>query len=108
VSRPDRSRREGTKARSVPVVLRGFVALSLIGAAPRAAWACPVCFGNSDAPMALATNTGILFMLGVVVVMLSAFASFFIYLIRRANRLAAEAARTDAAGLAPSEGTAQC
>ena len=39
---------------------------------------------------------------------LAAFASFFIYLIRRANRLAAEAARTDAAGLAPSEGTAQC
>ncbi|HJZ77093.1 MAG TPA: hypothetical protein VKE51_35420 [Vicinamibacterales bacterium] len=58
--------------------------------------------------MAHATNTGILFMLGVVVVMLSAFASFFIYLIRRANRLAAEAAKADAVGLAPSEGTAQC
>ncbi|HKB13724.1 MAG TPA: hypothetical protein VKD69_23815 [Vicinamibacterales bacterium] len=75
---------------------------------PRPALACPVCFGNSDAPMAAATNTGILFMLGVVVFMLSAFASFFIYLIRRANRLAAAAARADAAGLAPSEGTAQC
>jgi hypothetical protein len=75
---------------------------------PRAALACPVCFGNSDAPMAVATNTGIIFMLGVVVVMLSAFASFFIYLIRRANRLAAETARADAASLSPSEGTAQC
>ena len=87
---------------------RVFVALAVILAVPRLALACPVCFGNSDAPMAKATNIGIIFMLGVVGVMLAAFASFFIYLIRRANRLAAEAAATDAAGLAPSEGTAQC
>jgi hypothetical protein len=82
----------------------------LICAAPRPALACPVCFGNSDAPMAIATNTGIFFMLGIVVVMLAAFASFFIYLIRRANRLAAAAgpARADAGRLEPSEGSAQC
>ncbi len=89
-------------------VLRLVVTSWLIWTVPRAAWACPVCFGNSDAPMAVATNTGILFMLGIVVFILSAFASSFIYLIRRANRLAAAAARADAAGLAPSEGTAQC
>ena len=77
-------------------------------AAPRVALACPVCFGNSYAPMAVATNNGVLFMIGVVVVMLAAFASFFVYLIRRANRAAAEAAATDTARLAPSEGTAQC
>jgi len=47
--------------------------------------ACPVCFGDSNEPMALATNMGIWFMLGIVAVMLSAFASFFIYLIRRAK-----------------------
>ena len=88
--------------------LRVFVASWLMLGAPRAALACPVCFGNSDAPMAVATNTGIIFMLGIVAVMLTAFASFFIYLIRRANRLAAEAAQADAAGLTPSEGTAQC
>ena len=83
------------------------IAAALV-AVPRLALACPVCFGNSDAPMAVATNTGIIFMLGIVAVMLTAFASFFIYLIRRANRLAAEAAQADAAGLTPSEGTAQC
>jgi bacteriorhodopsin len=82
------------------------VAFGLV-CAPRAALACPVCFGNSDAPMAVATNTGVLFMLGVVAVMLAAFASFFVYLIRRANRLARQTS-ADAAGLAPSEGTAQC
>ena len=57
-------------------------------AAPRAALACPVCFGNSDAPMAIATNMGILAMLVVVVGVLGGFASFFIYLMRRAKRVA--------------------
>jgi hypothetical protein len=51
--------------------------------------ACPVCFGDSHEPMALATNYGIWFMLGIVAVMLSAFATFFIHLMRRA-RLAAQ------------------
>ena len=88
--------------------VRGFVALALLLGVPRVALACPVCFGNSDAPMAVATNNGVLFMIGVVVAVLVAFASFFIYLIRRANRLAEQTAPADAARLAPSEGTAQC
>lgn len=87
---------------------RVLAALSACLALPRVAFACPVCFGNSDAPMAIATNTGVIFMLGVVVLVLAAFASFFIYLIRRANRVAGQSASADAAGLAPSEGTAQC
>lgn len=94
----------------VLLVFRVFVATWLILALPRAALACPVCFGNSDAPMAVATNTGIFFMLGVVAVMLASFASFFIYLIRRASRLAADAgaANADTGRLEPSEGSAQC
>ena len=63
------------------------------------ALACPVCFGQSDAPMASATNAGIWLMLGVVAVMLSAFASFFIYLSRRMKRLSR---------LAEPEGTVSC
>jgi len=77
-------------------------------AAPRAALACPVCFGNSDAPMAHATNAGIIFMLGVVAVVLVAFASFFVYLIRRANRVADQTGPAEAGRFEPSEGTAQC
>jgi hypothetical protein len=68
-------------------------------AAPRAVLACSVCFGNSDSPMAKATNLGIIAMLVVVVGMLASFAAFFIYLNRRA-RLIAESNKT--------EGTAQC
>ncbi len=54
-------------------------------ATPRIALACPVCFGNSDAPMAKATNLGIVAMLVVVAGMLASFAAFFIYLNRRAR-----------------------
>ena len=57
--------------------------------------ACPVCFGDSNEPMAIATNYGIWFMLGIVAVMLSAFASFFIYLIRRARQIARETTTTE-------------
>ena len=59
-------------------------------AAPRAALACPVCFGNSDSPLAIATNMGIIAMLVVVAGMIGAFATFFIHLNRRAKRVAAQ------------------
>ncbi len=71
-------------------LFRAFVTSWLFIAAPRAALACPVCFGNSDAPMAIATNMGIIAMLVVVVGMVGAFATFFIYLNRRARRVAAQ------------------
>jgi hypothetical protein len=51
-----------------------------------------VCFGENDSPMALAMNMGILFMLIIVAGVLGAFASFFIYLIRRARRVEQERA----------------
>jgi len=66
-------------------VARMCVAIAVMLAVPRAALACPVCFGQSDAPMAVATNMGIWMMLGVVAAVLVSFASFFIYLIRRAK-----------------------
>jgi hypothetical protein len=80
-------------------------------AVPRIVFACPVCFGQSDSPMASATNAGIWLMLSVVAVMLSGFASFFIYLSRRMKRLqrlaesGVSSARTVRAEVA-SEGTA--
>ena len=78
-----------------------------MSAAPRAAFACPVCFGKSDSPMAIAMNMGIIVMLVVVAGVLGGFASFCIYLMRRARRVAAETDPGDAGRYAPSEGTAQ-
>jgi hypothetical protein len=63
-----------------------FTAVVLL--VPRLALACPVCFGQSDAPMAKAVNIGILAMLVVVAGMLASFAAFFIYLNRRARMFA--------------------
>ena len=68
---------------------RHLLALLVVLAAPRAAYACPVCFGQSDSPMASAANLSILVMLIITIAMLAAFASFFIILMRRARAAAA-------------------
>jgi hypothetical protein len=83
-------------------------------AAPRAALACAVCFGASDAPLAVATNLGIMAMLVVVAGVLSCFAAFIVVLNRRARAAAraeqGEAARSRTAFVPadPQEGIAQC
>jgi hypothetical protein len=73
---------------------RWLVALltSLVLAVPRAALACPVCFGQSDSPMAQGVNMGIFVLLGVVVAVLAGFAAFFVYLARRARVFADDGA----------------
>ena len=98
------------------MTVRRSILTAMLVAAPRAALACPVCFGQNDSPMAAGINMGIWLMLGVTGVVLTAFASFFISLIRRA-RLAAALEADGQAGLMaagadrlpnPQEGTAQC
>jgi hypothetical protein len=70
-----------------------LITLLLVGA-PQIALACPVCFGQSDSPLAAATNMAIFFMLGVTGSVLAAFAGFILYLKRRAGALdAGEAVR---------------
>lgn len=83
-------------------------------AAPRAALACPVCFGQSDSPLAWAVNMGVFVMLGFIGAVLSGFAVFFVYLMRRARLVADAAASTNRPAAAgsyllgtdPQEGTA--
>jgi hypothetical protein len=80
------------QARRPRAVGCALVALAIL-AAPRAAFACPVCFGRSDSPMAVGTNMAIFFMLGLTGAVLAAFGAFIVYLIRRARL--AEAAGPD-------------
>ena len=61
-----------------------LITLALV-AAPRVALACPVCFGQSDSPMAWGTNMAIFFMLGLTGVVLAGFGAFIVYLMRRAK-----------------------
>ncbi len=74
---------------SVSSVLR-MVATAALVAVPRAALACPVCFGQSDSPLAKGVNMGVLFLLGTITVVLIGFASFMIYLARRAKVFAGD------------------
>jgi hypothetical protein len=80
---------------------------------PRAALACPVCFGQSDSPLANATNMGILAMLGVVGGVLAGFAAFIVHLNRRAKLVADEVdptgvGQSQLSSSTPQEGIAQC
>jgi hypothetical protein len=56
-------------------------------AMPRLALACPVCFGGPDSPQTKAAQTGILALLVVTVVMLSAIGGFFFIYLRRRIRM---------------------
>ena len=80
--------------------MRHALVTALVVLVPRAALACPVCFGENDSPLASAMNMGILAMLGVVVGVLAGFATFFVHLIRRA-RLAEETGPAEAGHYVP-------
>jgi len=75
--------------RAVRYAVRAAATMALV-AAPRVALACPVCFGQSDSPLAKGVNMGVLFMLGTITAVLIGFASFMIYLARRAKVFAGD------------------
>jgi hypothetical protein len=70
--------------------LRSVAALSamavLIGGT--SVLACPMCFGAEETSMVDATRLGVLVMLGVVIAVQGAFVAFFLYLRKRAKRVA--------------------
>ncbi len=59
----------------------GYIALALLLSSP--AFSCPVCIGNPDSLFVKSANTAVIFMLGVVGVLLAAFAAIFIHWARR-------------------------
>lgn len=72
-------------------LMRGAVGLAALAlaSAPAPALACPVCYGMLEGPLADGTNKAILALLGVTACVLAGFATFFIYLIKRARIAAA-------------------
>ena len=50
--------------------------------------ACPLCFGAEETGLVNGTQLGMLVLLGIILVVQGAFAGFFIYLRRRAKRIA--------------------
>ena len=49
------------------------------------AWACPVCYGSTDALTIAGVNLAILALLGVTGSVLAGFASFFLYIRKRSK-----------------------
>ena len=70
-----------TLSKVIRLVPLGLAAV--LAALPQSAAACSACFGKSDSAMAKGMNMGVLSLLVVVVFVLSGFAAFLIYLVRR-------------------------
>jgi hypothetical protein len=66
-------------------VLKVLPVMAIALATPRMSWACPICFGDPNSQMAIGASWGILLLLGVTAGMLSAFAGFFLYLMKRSR-----------------------
>lgn len=49
-------------------------------------YACPVCLGNPDDPMTKGVSVGILFMLGLLVMVFASFAGFVFFIAKRKAR----------------------
>jgi hypothetical protein len=55
----------------------------------QSALACATCYGASDSPLAQGMNMGIMVLLGFIFSVLVGITGFFIFIVRRANTLAA-------------------
>ena len=62
------------------------VAILIFGSS--SVFACPVCFGAEETSMIDGARLGVLVMLGVLFAVQGAFAGFFLYLRKRAKRIA--------------------
>lgn len=65
-----------------------LVALAIVVLGSSSLDACPVCFSAEETPMIDGTKLGILALLGITVTVQGGFVGFFLYLRRRAKRIA--------------------
>jgi hypothetical protein len=71
------------------VLTRAWIALAAaVAGGTSSVLACPMCFGAEETSMVDATKLGVLVMLGVVIAVQGAFVAFFLYLRKRAKRIA--------------------
>ena len=65
-----------------------FTTVTLVAIASSTILACPVCFGAEETPMIDGAKLGVLVMLAITFAVQGAFVGFFIYLRKRAKRIA--------------------
>jgi len=78
------------KAKSIPLGITRILATAaalLIGGSS-SAFACPVCFGAEETSMIDGARLGVLVMLAVLFAVQGGFVGFFLYLRKRAKRIA--------------------
>ncbi len=61
-------------------------------ALPQVIQACPVCLGNADAPMTRGLSIGILFMLGILILVFGGVAGFVFFLAKKGPSITSESA----------------
>ena len=61
---------------------------ALVFAGGASVLACPMCFGAQETSMVEGTKLGVLVMVGITLLVQGAFVGFFLYLRRRAKRIA--------------------
>jgi len=66
---------------------RAVVIVVLASLVAPAAFACPVCVGDTDSQMARGANNGMLFLLAVIFAVQAGFVALFVGIYRRAKRL---------------------
>ena len=69
--------------------------LAIWGGIPSSLWACAVCYGDVDSPMARGLNWGIFTLLVVVVTVLASITAFFVMTARRSAALESTGASTN-------------
>ena len=69
-------------------ITRVLMAAAVLLGGSSSVFACPVCFGAAETSMVDGTRLGILVLLAVTLVVQGAFAGFFLYLRKRAKRIA--------------------
>jgi len=65
-----------------------FITAAVVIGESSSVLACPMCFGAEETSMIDGTKLGVLVMLGITLAVQSAFVGFFLYLRRRAKRIA--------------------
>ena len=70
------------------VITRVLTTVAVLIGGSSSVFACPVCFGAEETSLIDGARLGVLVMLGVLFAVQGAFAGFFLYLRRRAKRIA--------------------
>ena len=69
-------------------IVRAVAAAAMLVAGSSSAFACPVCFGALETPLIDGAKLGVLVLLAITLAVQGAFVGFFLYLRKRAKRIA--------------------